>query len=66
MARLDGYRKKAVECLELAETIGNPAERSMMLRIAQYYIKLADHVQGRRDFATAHRRESDRHPENDS
>jgi len=66
MPRRDAYRKKARECLEVAETILDPAERSTMLRIAQNYLKLADHLQGRREQATAHRAEGDHHPENDS
>jgi hypothetical protein len=52
--------------LEVAETILDPAERSTMLRIAQNYLKLADHIQDRREQATAHCVEGDRHPENDS
>jgi hypothetical protein len=66
MPQRDAYRRKARECLEVAETILDPAERSTMLSIAQHYLSLAEHVQGRRDRATAHRTQGDSHPENDS
>jgi hypothetical protein len=43
------YQRKARSCVAAAETMHEPAERATMLRIAQSYMKLADHVGARSD-----------------
>jgi hypothetical protein len=48
----DEYRDKALDCLVQSEAIHNPSERSVLLKIAQLYMKLADRIVGRYDGET--------------
>jgi hypothetical protein len=41
---MTGYRKKAEECLRVAERMRDPAERIEMLRIARGYMSLDGHA----------------------
>jgi hypothetical protein len=54
----DEYRDKAFDCLVQSEAMHDPSERSVLVKIAQLYLKLADRIVGRYGRET--------HPENDS
>jgi len=62
----DEYRIKAVDSVAKAELIRDPRERAAMLTIAKGYLDLADYVGARLERGTAHRDQSDQHPQNDS
>ena len=36
------YRKRAEECVELAQTVRTPEQRTMLLHIAETWLRLAD------------------------
>lgn len=40
----DRYRAKAFDCIRAAKTARDPFERIELLEIAQYWLKLAEHV----------------------
>jgi hypothetical protein len=44
MARGDHYRRMAVECLRSAQEADNPTSKSLLLEMAQTWIKLAEQV----------------------
>ena len=46
MAMTD-YRKRAEECLEIAQTARTPAQRTMLLHIAETWMNLARDAEGR-------------------
>jgi hypothetical protein len=55
----------AKRCLQTAERLRDPAERSKLLEVAGGYMALARHVAERHDHGTAHRspeHSPDRHP----
>jgi hypothetical protein len=62
----DEYLIKAVVFTARAELIRNPQERAAMLTIAKGHLDLADYVGSRLERGTAHRDQSDQHPQNDS
>jgi hypothetical protein len=41
MAQAADYRKRAEECTELAQTARSPAQRTMLLHIADTWLRLA-------------------------
>jgi len=41
MAQASDYRKRAEECIELAQTARTPAQRTMLLHIAETWLRLA-------------------------
>jgi hypothetical protein len=53
--RREKYRLKALQCLLVAETIHDAAERVAVLQIAQSWMSLADHVGSQRNYSSAHR-----------
>ena len=40
------YRKRAEECLEIAQTARTPAQRTMLLHIAETWMNLAKDAEG--------------------
>jgi hypothetical protein len=40
------YRKRAEECLEIAQTARTPEQRTMLLHIAETWMNLARHAEG--------------------
>ena len=60
------YRRKADACVSQAELIRDPQARAAMLAIAKGYLDLADYIGARLERSTAHRDQSDQHPQNDS
>jgi hypothetical protein len=40
------YRKRAEECIEIAQTARTPAQRTMLLHIAETWINLAKDAEG--------------------
>jgi hypothetical protein len=60
MPAREWYRHKARACAAAAENMVEPAERAVMLEIAQAYMKLADHIVARHHHGTAHRSVGDR------
>jgi hypothetical protein len=40
------YRKRAEECLEIAQTARSPAQRTMLLHIAETWMNLARDAEG--------------------
>ena len=66
MPARESYRKKAMACVAAAEMIRDPVERVAMLRIAEDYMKLADHVGARHDHGSAHRGDGDQPMQTDS
>jgi len=36
------YRKRAEECVQLAQTVRTPEQRTMLLHIAETWLRLAD------------------------
>ena len=44
MARTTDYRKRAEECVELAQTVRTPEQRTMLLHIAETWLRLADNT----------------------
>jgi hypothetical protein len=40
------YRKRAEECLEIAQTARTPAQRTMLLHIAETWMNLARDAEG--------------------
>ena len=62
----DEYLIKAVDCVAKAVLIRDPQARVAMLTIAKGYLDLADYVGARLERGTAHRDQSDHHPQNDS
>ena len=47
------YRKRAEECVEIAQTVRSPAQRTMLLHIAETWLRLADDADGSSAFGTA-------------
>jgi hypothetical protein len=45
MSAPEEYRKNALTGVRMAEQALDPSQRAAMLRIAQAYVKLADHVE---------------------
>ena len=62
----DQYLIKTVDSLAKAGLIRDPQERAAMLTIAKGYLDLADYVGARLERGTAHRDQSDQHPQKDS
>ena len=60
----DEYLIKAVVFTARAELIRNPQERAAMLTIAKGHLDLADYVGSCLERGTAHRDQSDQHPQN--
>jgi hypothetical protein len=52
------YRKRAEECVEIAQTARTPAQRTMLLHIAETWLNLARDAEGS-SFAAAKPRHSD-------
>jgi hypothetical protein len=42
MPQASDYRKRAEECVELAQTARTPEQRTMLLHIAETWLRLAD------------------------
>jgi hypothetical protein len=42
MARTTDYRKRAEECVQLAQTVRTSEQRTMLLHIAETWLRLAD------------------------
>jgi hypothetical protein len=42
MAQAADYRKRADECVEIAQTARTPSQRTMLLHIADTWLRLAD------------------------
>lgn len=42
MSSQDDYRKRADECVALAQNAGTPQQRTMLLHIADTWLRLAD------------------------
>jgi hypothetical protein len=42
MAHSNGYRKRAEECVQLAQTARTPQQRTMLLHIAETWLRLAE------------------------
>jgi hypothetical protein len=42
MQRSADYRKRAEECVELAQSVRTPEQRIMLLHIAETWLRLAD------------------------
>jgi hypothetical protein len=40
------YRKRAEECMEIAQTARTPAQRTMLLHIAETWLRLANDAEG--------------------
>jgi hypothetical protein len=40
------YRKRAEECLEIAQTVKTAAQRTMLLHIAETWLRLAKDAEG--------------------
>jgi hypothetical protein len=47
MRQTTDYRKRAEECVELAQSVRTPEQRTMLLHIAETWLRLADDA-GRR------------------
>lgn len=47
MARADRYRYYADECRRIAEHINTPAEKSLILRMAETWLRLAERAEAR-------------------
>ena len=45
MARTTDYQKRAEECVQLAQTVRTPEQRTMLLHIAETWLRLADENQ---------------------
>ena len=46
MTVMTNYRKRAEECLEIAQTARTPAQRTMLLHIAETWLNLAREAEG--------------------
>ena len=46
MTMATDYRKRAQECLEIAQTARTPAQRTMLLHIAETWLNLARDAEG--------------------
>jgi hypothetical protein len=46
MTMATDYRKRAEECIEIAQTARTPAQRTMLLHIAETWINLAKDAEG--------------------
>jgi hypothetical protein len=44
MAQATDYRKRAEECVQLAQTVRSPQQRTMLLHIAETWLRLAQDV----------------------
>jgi hypothetical protein len=42
MAQTNNYRKRAEECVQLAQTARTPQQRTMLLHIAETWLRLAE------------------------
>jgi hypothetical protein len=40
------FRKRAEECVQLAQSVATPEQRTMLLHIAETWLRLADDAQG--------------------
>jgi hypothetical protein len=47
MSGADRYRHYAGECVRIAEHISDPAEKSLMLRMAETWLRLAERAESR-------------------
>ena len=47
MARTADYRKRAEECVQLAQSVRTAEQRVMLLHIAETWLRLADDVRPR-------------------
>jgi hypothetical protein len=47
MGRVQDYRRYAAECLRLARTISSPAEKTMLLQMAETWRRLASQIESR-------------------
>jgi hypothetical protein len=47
MKRSDAYRASAMDCARLAEVINNLKARTMLLSMAEAWLRLADYVEDR-------------------
>ena len=54
MTAMTNYRKRAEECLEIAQTARTPAQRTMLLHIAETWLNLAREAEGNSSGAAAH------------
>jgi hypothetical protein len=54
MADRAEYRRKAQEAVAQSELLRDPQDRACLLIIAKAYLSLADRVDKRQDYATAH------------
>ena len=48
MRQTTDYRKRAEECVELAQSVRTPEQRTMLLHNAETWLRLADDDAGRR------------------
>ena len=47
MGRAEDYRRYAAECLRIAQTILSPAEKNMLLQMAETWRQLASQIESR-------------------
>lgn len=53
MTMATDYRKRAEECVEIAQTVRTPAQRTMLLHIAETWLNLARDAEGHASRETA-------------
>lgn len=44
MAQTTDYRKRAEECVQLAQSVRTPEQRTMLLHIAETWLRLAENA----------------------
>jgi hypothetical protein len=47
MAQATDYRKRAEECMEIAQTAQSSAQRTMLMHIAETWMRLASDAEGK-------------------
>jgi hypothetical protein len=47
MGRAEDYRRYGAECLRIAQTISSPAEKSVLLQMAEIWQRLASQIERR-------------------
>ena len=47
MPSADDYRRHATECVRLAQNAQNPADKALLLKMAETWLRLAEQAEGR-------------------
>jgi hypothetical protein len=47
MPSADDYRRHAIECVRLAQNAQNPADKALLLKMAETWLRLAEQAEGR-------------------